>query len=104
MRAFYAACDLACVPSASEPFGRTVIEAFACETQSVTPVDYDLGSMGWTYAIDFLGTLNDERSLTGTAKVSFPTVAELLAPVFEAMGVDVSQCTQTFSLSLSVAE
>ena len=32
MHAFYAACDLACVPSASEPFGRTVIEAFACET------------------------------------------------------------------------
>ena len=78
--------------------------AFACEQQSVTPVDYDLGSMGWTYAIDFLGTLNDERSLTGTAKVSFPTVAELLAPVFEALGVDVSQCTQTFSLSLSVVE
>ena len=78
--------------------------AFACEQQSVTPVDYDLGSMGWTYAIDFLGNLNDERSLTGTAKVSFPTVSEFLAPVFDALGVDISQCTQTFSLSLSVAE
>ena len=30
MRTFYAACDVICVPSRSEPFGRTVIEAFAC--------------------------------------------------------------------------
>jgi len=29
MRCFYRACDLVCVPSRSESFGRTVIEAFA---------------------------------------------------------------------------
>ena len=29
MPAFYRACDVACVPSRAEPFGRTVIEAFA---------------------------------------------------------------------------
>jgi glycosyltransferase involved in cell wall biosynthesis len=29
MRSFYRACDLICVPSRSESFGRTVIEAFA---------------------------------------------------------------------------
>jgi glycosyltransferase involved in cell wall biosynthesis len=29
MRAFYAACDVACIPSRAEPFGRVVIEAFA---------------------------------------------------------------------------
>jgi len=29
MRSFYAACDVVCVPSVAEPFGRTVIEAFA---------------------------------------------------------------------------
>ena len=29
MSQFYAACDVVCVPSRSEPFGRTVIEAFA---------------------------------------------------------------------------
>jgi glycosyltransferase involved in cell wall biosynthesis len=29
MSAFYRACDLVCVPSVAEPFGRTVIEAFA---------------------------------------------------------------------------
>ena len=32
MPAFYRACDLVCVPSASESFGRTAIEAFACGT------------------------------------------------------------------------
>ncbi|TRZ89557.1 MAG: glycosyltransferase family 1 protein [Methanosarcinales archaeon] len=30
MEKFYRACDLCCVPSLSESFGRTVIEAFAC--------------------------------------------------------------------------
>lgn len=30
MPAFYRSCDVVCVPSRSEPFGRTVIEAFAC--------------------------------------------------------------------------
>ena len=29
MPSFYRACDLACIPSRAEPFGRTVIEAFA---------------------------------------------------------------------------
>jgi glycosyltransferase involved in cell wall biosynthesis len=29
MRHFYRACDVVCVPSRAEPFGRTVIEAFA---------------------------------------------------------------------------
>jgi glycosyltransferase involved in cell wall biosynthesis len=29
MPAFYRACDLVCIPSRAEPFGRTVIEAFA---------------------------------------------------------------------------
>ena len=32
MRMFYRACDLVCVPSESEPFGRIVIEAFAMGT------------------------------------------------------------------------
>ena len=73
---------------------------FTCETQSVTPVDFDLGSYGWTYAIDFSGQLNDERSLEGTAVVSFPTVSEFLIPVFESAGIDVTQCTQTYELSL----
>lgn len=31
MRYFYRACDCICIPSVTEPFGRVVIEAFACE-------------------------------------------------------------------------
>jgi len=34
MPSFYRACDVVCIPSVAEPFGRTVIEAFA----SATPV------------------------------------------------------------------
>ena len=35
MPAFYRACDIACIPSVAEPFGRTVIEAFASNTPVV---------------------------------------------------------------------
>lgn len=35
MRSFYRACDLVCIPSVAEPFGRTVIEAFAAGTPVV---------------------------------------------------------------------
>lgn len=73
---------------------------FVCETQSVTPVDFDLGAMGWTYAIEFSGEVYDERSLEGTAVVRFPTVSEALLPVFEALQIDVSQCAQTYTLSI----
>ena len=90
---------------ASGPILCSLTEAeFSCETQSVTPEDFDLGSMGWTYAIDFSGEVNNERSLFGAAEVSFPTVSEFLAPVFQALGVDSSQCKQTFELSLSIQE
>ena len=74
---------------------------FDCETQSVTPIDFDLGTYGWTYAIDFSGVINDERSLIGTAEVSFPTVTDWLIPIFQSGGIDASQCVQTFELSIS---
>ena len=35
MPAFYRACDVSCIPSVSEPFGRTVIESFAAGTPVV---------------------------------------------------------------------
>jgi glycosyltransferase involved in cell wall biosynthesis len=35
MPAFYRACDLVCIPSRAEPFGRTAIEAFAVGTPVV---------------------------------------------------------------------
>ena len=75
-------------------------EIFSCDTQSVTPIDFDLGSFGWTYAIVFNGTVNDERSIEGTTFVSFPTVSDFLVPIFESAGIDISQCTQTYELSI----
>ena len=35
MPAFYRACDMVCIPSRAEPFGRTAIEAFAVGTPVV---------------------------------------------------------------------
>ena len=74
---------------------------FTCETQTVTPIDFDLGAMGWSYAIDFSGAVYDERSLDGNAVVSFPDIPEFLVSIFEAMGFDPAQCTQTYELSLA---
>ena len=84
-------------PITCEQTGRN----FDCETQSVTPLDFDLGTYGWTYAIDFSGSLNDSQSLVGTATVRFPTISEWLVPVFDSMGVDYTQCIQRFELSIS---
>lgn len=76
--------------------------SFECDTQSVTPLAFDLGTYGWTYAIDFSGFANDETSISGTAEVTFPTISDWLIPIFQSSGVDVSQCVQTFELSISV--
>ena len=77
---------------------------FTCETQSVTPIDFDLGQMGWTYSIEFNGSITDERSLVGTTITSFPTVSEFLVPVFEGLGVDTTQCIQNYELTLTFSE
>ena len=75
---------------------------FTCETQSVTPLSFDLGTYGWTYAIDFSGTAISEDSLVGVAEVRFPTISDWLIPIFQSSGVDYTQCVQSFELSLSV--
>ena len=90
-----AAGPIECIVSGSD---------FSCETQSVTPIDFDLGQMGWTYAIEFSGSITDERSLVGTTITSFPTVSEFLVPVFEGLGIDTSQCIQNYELTLVLGE
>lgn len=53
MPAFYRACDIACIPSRAEPFGRTAIEAFAVGTPVVATAVGGLkdivadGKTGW---------------------------------------------------------
>jgi glycosyltransferase involved in cell wall biosynthesis len=54
MPRFYRACDVACVPSASEPFGRTVIEAFAVGTPVVATA---VGGIQETIEDDVTGLL-----------------------------------------------
>ena len=75
---------------------------FTCETQTVIPLDFDLGTYGWTYAIDFSGYAIDENSISGTAQVSFPTISDWLIPIFQSGGIDASQCSQSFDLSISI--
>ena len=74
---------------------------FECQTQYVTPLSFDLGTYGWTYTIDFTGVATSEESLEGVAEVYFPTVSDWLVPVFQSMGIDHTQCVQSFTLSLS---
>ncbi len=75
---------------------------FSCETQSVTPLDFDLGTYGWTYAIDFSGTTSNSGTIIGVAETTFPTISDWLVPVFQSMGIDHTQCVQSFELSLSI--
>ena len=53
---FYAACDVICVPSSSEPFGRTVIEAMAV---GVPVVATRVGGIPEIVDCDDLGLLVD---------------------------------------------
>jgi glycosyltransferase involved in cell wall biosynthesis len=53
MPAFYRACDVVCIPSRAEPFGRTAIEAFAAQTPVIASAVGGLqdivtdGETGW---------------------------------------------------------
>ncbi len=75
---------------------------FECETQTVTPLDFDLGTYGWTYAIDFTGSALNEQELTGVAEIRFPTISDWLVPVFQSIGVDHTQCVQRFELTIAI--
>lgn len=77
-------------------------EEFTCEQQRVFPLAYDLGAYGWEYAVDFSGRAPSAGLLQGTAVVSFPSVDGQSARAFEYYGIDVSACTQVYSLELGV--
>ena len=84
---------------AAGPIECIVIDGeFECETQSVAPLSFDLGSFGWTYAIDFTGVTTSETAIIGIAEVRFPTVSDWLVPIFQSMGMDHTQCVQSFEL------
>ena len=77
-------------------------DRFTCEAQSVSPEAYDLGFYGWTYRIDFRGTVVDEDTLQGEAIVAFPTVDRGTEDVLRSVGIDVADCTQAYSLVLEL--
>lgn len=69
MPAFYRACDAVCIPSVAEPFGRTVIEAFAAGTPVVATA---VGGIRETVTHGETGLLvpyGDQRALTDALTV-----------------------------------
>jgi hypothetical protein len=78
--------------------------SFECETQRVSPTTYDLGEYGWAYRIDFFGTVVDEDTLQGEAIVSYPSIDEGTAQTLDYYGIDPSDCTQTYSLAIELAD
>lgn len=62
MPQFYRACDVVCVPSVAEPFGRTVIEAFAAGTPVVATA---VGGMRETIENGVSGVLVDYGDVRG---------------------------------------
>lgn len=83
MPTFYCACDLVCIPSRSETFGRTAIEAFACRVPVIASAVGGLrenirsGENGWLVPYD------DELSLVSALRegVEHPEIAAQRAAV-----------------------
>lgn len=83
MPTFYRACDLVCIPSRSETFGRTAIEAFACRVPVVASAVGGLrenirsGENGWLVPYD------DESALVNALRegVEHPEIAAQRAAV-----------------------
>ena len=66
MSAFYRACDLACIPSRAEPFGRTAIEAFAVGTPVVASAVGGLQDIVEDGETGLLVPYGDEEALAGS--------------------------------------
>jgi glycosyltransferase involved in cell wall biosynthesis len=68
MPAFYRACDLVCVPSRAEPFGRTAIEAFAVGTPVVASAVGGLQDIIEDGDTGLLVPYGNEEALTGSLR------------------------------------
>lgn len=68
MRAFYRACDLVCIPSRAEPFGRTAIEAFAVGTPVVASAVGGLQNIIEDGETGLLVPYGDEEALAGSVR------------------------------------
>lgn len=77
---------------------------FSCETQSVSPVAYSLGAVGWEYAVVFEGQALDDGRLSGVASVSFPSIDGETWRTLEYYDIDPSDCAQDWNLELVAAD
>ncbi len=68
MQAFYRACDLVCVPSRAEPFGRTAIEAFATGTPVVATAVGGLQEIVTDGETGRLAPYGDEEALAAAVR------------------------------------
>jgi glycosyltransferase involved in cell wall biosynthesis len=68
MPVFYRACDLVCVPSRAEPFGRTAIEAFATGTPVVATAVGGLEGIVTDGETGLLVPYGDEEALAGAVR------------------------------------
>lgn len=68
MPAFYRACDLVCIPSVAEPFGRTVIEAFASGTPVVATAVGGMKEIIDSGKTGLLVPYNDEEALASSLR------------------------------------
>mgnify|MGYP000358998585 CR=1 FL=1 len=68
MAAFYRACDVVCIPSRAEPFGRTAIEAFAVGTPVVASAVGGLQDIVENEKTGLLVPYDDEQALAGSVQ------------------------------------
>lgn len=76
--------------------------SFSCEPQSVCPVDMFLCSYGWQYVVTFSGDVVGERQIEGTSEVRYASVDGTTAAEIARVGLDASDCTQTFDMLLQL--
>lgn len=81
MPAFYRACDLVCIPSRAEPFGRTAIEAFAVGTPVVATEVGGLQNIVTDGKTGRLVPYGDEETLAESLRelLSAPEMRQMMA-------------------------
>lgn len=76
---------------------------FVCEQQTVTPEAYGLGSLGWSYAIEFQGRIPDLQTndnIEGVARVRYTGVDGDTRSALSSVGLSAGDCAQDVYLML----
>ena len=76
---------------------------FECDVQTVVPEAYGLGSLGWSYSIDFEGRipdLNTNDNIEGVATVTYTGVDSDTLASLRSLGIAPEDCSQRVYLLL----